>query len=276
MDINLQYAYDQTLSDLGRAVFNVLKATLQYPAEPQAKAMKLADDIKFFDKSSDENTDADWVTWLVVLDIACCIPPDHPWQNSLVQSLDALRQRDESTPTSDSLASEIISSFPITVREKHDALEPPEKSEEGEELGDDCEEFSRWRNYNSFIARITRDHFNFWLVIPMWQLRDTLEEPPMKGSAMRCRIWVASEWIIHCADHLFNFVNTKDDIDESTARAFKGGPLYDGRPPLGVERWQFWKKRFSELAANATSLELDGSTTGRISDALKSMDGVES
>ncbi|KAI4862153.1 hypothetical protein F4820DRAFT_431489 [Hypoxylon rubiginosum] len=163
----------------------------------------------------------------------------------------------------------------MTVREKRDALEPPEKSEVGEELVDECDDFCRWRNYNSFIARITRDDFNFWLVLPVWQLRETLEEPPVKGSAMRCRIWVASEWIIHCADHIFNFMNTKDDVDESTARAFKGGPLYDGRPPLSVERWEFWKQRFSALLTDATSLELDGPIAVWILDALKSMDGVK-
>lgn len=101
MEINLRFAQYKTFTELGRAIFNVLKATLQYPAEPQTKALKLADDIKFFHESAHETSDADWVTWCVVLDIACCIPPDRPWQDSLVQSLDTLRQRYGSGPTDD-------------------------------------------------------------------------------------------------------------------------------------------------------------------------------
>lgn len=174
----------------------------------------------------------------------------------------------------------------MTVREKWDGSTPKlfirlydftnvPIALQGEELSDDHDEYFRWKNYNSFIARITRNDFDFWLALPIWQLRETLEEPPVKGSEMRCRIWVASEWIIHCTDHIFNFVNTKEEIDESTARAYQGGSLYDGKPPLRVERWEFWKKRFLEIATDATSLELDGHTTVRISDALKIMDSVK-
>lgn len=102
MELSLQYVQDQSFSDLGRAIFDIIKATLQYPAEPQAKAIKLANDVKFFYEASHQTTDTvDWETWWVVLDVVCCIPPDHPWQDSLVQSLDILRQRDGSDSNDD-------------------------------------------------------------------------------------------------------------------------------------------------------------------------------
>ncbi len=148
MEINLRFAQYKTFTELGRAIFNVLKSTLQYPAEPQTKALKLADDIKFFHESAHETSDADWVTWCVVLDIACCIPPDHPWQDSLQGETGRYHTK-------------IISCGPGIFANVLIALEPPEKSEVGEELVDECDDFCRWRNYNSFIARITRDDFNF-------------------------------------------------------------------------------------------------------------------
>lgn len=65
------------------------------------------------------------------------------------------------------------------------------------------------------------------------------------------------------------------ELDESTVRSLRTGPLCDDKPPLSVERCEFWKERFSELAADAGSLGLDSAITGRISDFLKSMDAVK-
>ncbi len=91
--ISLQPAEDLELTPIQGAIFNVLKATLQYPAKAQAKGIKLADDIDFFSKSTEGGTGL-WEIWDVVLEIACCIPPGHPWQDSLLQALDNLRRRE--------------------------------------------------------------------------------------------------------------------------------------------------------------------------------------
>lgn len=142
----------------------------------------------------------------------------------------------------------------------------------GEEL---IEEFAKWKNLNAFVARLTSTDFAPWLTLPIWQLRMALEESPVKGSAMECRVWVASEWILRCANLIFHDLNSKEELDESTARSLRTGPLCDGKPPLSVERWKFWKKRFSELATDPDSLGLDSATTERISDVLKSMNAVK-
>ena len=97
MEVSLQSVEDTNLIDPERAIFNVLKATLRYPANPQAKVIKIADDINFFCISLEEGTDIGeilWEIWSVVIDIVCCIPPGHSWQDCLVLSLDSLRQRD--------------------------------------------------------------------------------------------------------------------------------------------------------------------------------------
>ncbi|KAK0647223.1 hypothetical protein DIS24_g7919 [Lasiodiplodia hormozganensis] len=237
MEIDLQPVEEIDFTNSERAIFNVLKATLQYPANPQVKGLKLADDIDFFCKSAEGEGAVSailWDVWGVMVEIVYRIPPGHPWQVSLVQSLD--------NPTYT-----------------------------GEDVG---EEFTKWENLNSFVARLTKAGFAPWLNFPIWQLRMTLEEPPVKGPAMACRLRVAAEWVIHCADAIFEEMNSKEELDESLARALRTGPLYEGKPPLSIERWDFWKKRFSEIGGDLGNLEVDSAMSRQISDALRSIDAV--
>lgn len=92
---------------------------------------------------------------------------------------------------------------------------------------------------------------------------------------MECRLWVASEWIIRCAGIIFEYITSGEDLDESMARAHKGGSLCDSISPHSLERWNFWKTRFSKIRADAGVLELEDSVLQRISDALESMDAVD-
>lgn len=99
MEIDLQPVEEIDFTNSERAIFNVLKATLQYPANPQTKGLKLADDIDFFCKSAEGEGAVSailWDVWGVIVEIVSRIPPGHPWQTSLVQSLDTLRRRDGS------------------------------------------------------------------------------------------------------------------------------------------------------------------------------------
>ena len=91
---------------------------------------------------------------------------------------------------------------------------------------------------------------------------------------MECRLWVACEWIIHCATLIFH-TNLKEELDEKTTQLLQTGSLCNGVSPVSIERWKFWKKRFLELIADAGSLELDSTITKRMSDALRSMIAAE-
>ncbi len=101
MDVDLQSIEKIDLRYSERAIFNILKATLQYPATPQAKCAKLADDIEFCCGSREGGVNVNeilWELWSLVIDIACCIPPGHSWQDILLQSFDILRRRDGAIP----------------------------------------------------------------------------------------------------------------------------------------------------------------------------------
>ena len=138
--------------------------------------------------------------------------------------------------------------------------------------GDD---YSKWKNLNSFVARLTRTDFSPWLNLPIWVLREALEETPVKGPEMECRIWVVSEWIIHAANSLFEYMSVEDELDESSTRALATSHLCSNVKPLSIERWEFWKRRLSELAVDVGTQGLDSALTARISDALKTMNAVE-
>ena len=95
-----------------------------------------------------------------------------------------------------------------------------------------------WKSLNFFIARITTPDFAPWLNLPIWQLRIALEEPPVQSAAMDCRLWVASEWIVQCADLVFQDLNSKEEVNEDTAHSLRMGSLCPGIPPLSVKRWE--------------------------------------
>ncbi len=84
-------------TDDERIAFNVLKATFQYPTTTKVKAAKLAEDIKFLIQPYVEgehfsSQDSLISLWNLILRIVWCLPPGHPWQDSLVQSLRGLGQ----------------------------------------------------------------------------------------------------------------------------------------------------------------------------------------
>lgn len=78
--------------ELTRSLFNVLKATLEYPASRCAKARKLVIDMLYFCVASDDDPANFFDIWHVFFDIISYIPPDHEWQLCLGDALDILRQ----------------------------------------------------------------------------------------------------------------------------------------------------------------------------------------
>lgn len=102
--VSLQYVEDRHAQDHDRPIFQMLKATLQYPTSPSMKGFKLANDIVFFSTSNEKvgppgggsNKEIFWDIWRVIIDIARCIPEGHPWQDALLGALNRLRQREGS------------------------------------------------------------------------------------------------------------------------------------------------------------------------------------
>lgn len=89
----------------------ILKATLEYEADTDLLASKLADDIKFICQAEDakfrstsEDSDQQVINgalrfiWAHIFDIARVTPPDHQRQDCLVKTLESLRQEKGTVP----------------------------------------------------------------------------------------------------------------------------------------------------------------------------------
>ncbi|KAI1497566.1 hypothetical protein F5X99DRAFT_396471 [Biscogniauxia marginata] len=269
MEVDLQGLDNLDFPDFMRAIFNILRATLQYPADnTKLTAAKLAEDIKFVCQAEDRSGGIGGVilfTWMVVIEISQYVPPNHPWQDCLVQAVENLHQQEDAVPGERVCLWKELPDLSLAMRELWlDLAEGDEESTKGD--------FARWKNQNSFAARLTSESYGPWLNFPIWQLRTALEEPPARGPAQECRVWVACEWILRCAEPIY------DDMREGGRpdRARGTGSLCGGDiPDLGLERWEFWKKRFREIAADAENLKLESAIVERISDTLKRMDAVE-
>ncbi|KAL2755758.1 hypothetical protein ACRALDRAFT_1076755 [Sodiomyces alcalophilus JCM 7366] len=280
MNISLQPIEDELAkwgasADGQLAILNVFKATLQYPTTPELKAEKIADDISFFCRTNKPGIVL-WPVWFAVIDIAGCIPPDHPWQHSLVQALDNLRHRGGSVLGNiQTLLWEDLPYLSMAMREKWNG---PLDYDEDDEMGEKCRQ---WKNLNSFVARLTRLGFRPWLNFPIWELREVLEEPPWaqepseKALEMDSRLCAASEWMIQCADIVFEWMAEAGELDEDDARALQTGSLCKDIAPMSVERWEFWKERFAAFAADAENLGLDSAAVALITEALASMGAVK-
>ncbi|KAJ3529072.1 hypothetical protein NM208_g9922 [Fusarium decemcellulare] len=255
------------------STLNVFLATLEYPADIKSKSLKLVQDIDFFSETQGPPDEPDivsgppWYLWWMILDLAACVPPDHEWQDCLVQVLEILDQRDEKEQEEKKETgwSEYFSYLSMAVTEQHDRYYS---------LGSgNASSVAQWKNFTSFIAR-TSTH-STWRWRSIIHLREALEEPPVKGPDMECRLWVVTEWIIRCAGDIFEEMNHSGEIKDSTAWLYEIGPNCDAKRVLSLERWKFWKKRLSELAADAEELELGSTITTRITKALEAMAAVE-
>lgn len=77
------------------AILNMLKGSLDYPAPTEARASKIASDIRFCCTQKDDDTHVSFVlvcTWDVLIQLVICIPPDHEWHQCLVQALATIRK----------------------------------------------------------------------------------------------------------------------------------------------------------------------------------------
>jgi len=92
---------------------------------------------------------------------------------------------------------------------------------------------------------------------------------------MECRLWVAREWIIRCRHVVFVDMSSKQEPDKGTTRAIQPGLLAKGIPPLSVERWEFWKKRFLEIANSRDDLELSYATSLLVAETKRRMNAIQ-
>jgi hypothetical protein len=88
---------------------------------------------------------------------------------------------------------------------------------------------------------------------------------------MKNKLWVASEYIVHAGKFLYTVLTTQDDTYDSSCQTYS---LCSELPPFGLERWEFWQKRFIEFAADAEIWQLDNDMVARLAAVVNHMDTI--
>ncbi|CAH0042625.1 unnamed protein product [Clonostachys rhizophaga] len=265
---NLQLGPSQA-SPSETAMFNLLKANLEFPASSTVKAKKLVDDMIFIYTSTEDSPYCSWQLWPMVVALAACIPPDHEWQASLVEALHLVRQLDDSVAKDDS--GEPFNKLPdllMTITEYwhgfHNifTIEDSDPLEPGQ-----LEQLARWKSVNSFLARVTTDDYVELLNSGIDQVAIALESEPAKQEPVAaCYIWVATEWIIHCGSIIFKLMQGNPKISYDLQGT---GSLCKDAPPQSTQRWEFWKERLAEFKG-------DTLITSRVQETIKVMNEIQS
>ena len=123
-----------------------------------------------------------------------------------------------------------------------------------------------WQNWNSFVSHIVGRGYTTTLYLSFWAIRDALEEPVVKGPLLDCRVWVASEWIYNCNGLIRQYLASEELTQGSREHT---GPLAENISPRSLQRWDFWRKRLTELV---DSENIQGVAKEWASEALKKMD----
>ncbi|KAI1116736.1 hypothetical protein F5Y14DRAFT_406422 [Nemania sp. NC0429] len=270
MEMDLPSSEDLEHDAFERPMYNLLRATLQYPADTESLAAKLAEDIVFICQAEAQKEGVKgflFFIWTIIIDIARCVPPDHPWQDCLVRAIHHLRQREGIVPGMGELGRwRDLPDLVMRVREEWED-DPIIAGDEEMEAG-----LTKRKNFISFVARLTTSSFAPWLNLPLYDIRDALEEPLREGPRGELLVWVACEWLERCTQVIFEHWTRSDIKPEISLRT--GSLCGDDIPQVGVARWEFWKKRLGVIAADAENLKLDSSSVERISETLARMSAV--
>lgn len=83
------------------------------------------------------------------------------------------------------------------------------------------------------------------------------ELPTAAGDGLAdCRAMAASIWLSRCSKKLFEWAqeNVDPEVTPHKGSHWVAGPLYNGRPCMCPERWDFWQRRLEELGAPDSGL----------------------
>ncbi|KAI1346374.1 hypothetical protein F5Y01DRAFT_319814 [Xylaria sp. FL0043] len=266
----------EDLTAIERPIFYAFRDILTATGSTEDRAVELANKIVSICESNDK-TDASLDAeveqpsvehvWRIMFDMVYYIPPDHEWQDVWTLALRDLAQRDGRADKNSNADTFLWRNLPSLTLDMLERLEQPP----GTLGGDPASSYAKWKSLNSFAARIAAAQIQEWEGFAFWSLREALEKQPTPEK-IECLVWVASEWIIRCGRLLLEALKDPSDDDH---RSIAVGPLCSDLSPVGMERWQFWKKRFTDIASPDNNLGINSATSEHISLALDSMAAAE-
>ncbi|KAK6210009.1 hypothetical protein QIS74_11593 [Colletotrichum tabaci] len=264
-DINLGTVGEQTATESQEKIFRILQTHLQSGENTSTSSSELADAIQQLGATKSSRDAASgflWDLWVVVVDLAYLIPPDHPWQDTLIGAIQTLRQTGGLIIATEATKKPLLwKDLPHLAEYMLDKWFDPTELDEWT-----LDNVAAWKNLNSFTARLTTQDFAPWLNFPGWQLQSALDESPDKGMILESRLWVATEWVIRCGSLVFQDMISARPHDDAVEEATEG---------QGLGKLRRWKKRFSELLEDKVRLGLDTVLVDRIEQTIKQMEEFE-
>ncbi|KAK1778110.1 hypothetical protein QBC45DRAFT_414846 [Copromyces sp. CBS 386.78] len=138
----------------------------------------------------------------------------------------------------------------------------------------DPKAYEKWCNLNAFVATLLNTGAINWRELPIWELRDGLEESldDLSQEGKDTRVVVATLWIRHAGKFIWEqtLSGKPEDLDETDSRILRAGELYQGEPGYSRDRWDFWKTRLGELRR-----QVSGSRSSAIDEAIGAMTELE-
>jgi hypothetical protein len=126
-------------------------------------------------------------------------------------------------------------------------------------------ELHAWANVNAFVARLTATGVAEFWVYAIWAMRSALEdkyELPIAnpGEARKPTEWdghvmAAAAWAIVMGKELWEREEDLTPKSENEGDPAGGGELWKGKAEFSKPRFEFWAKRFKELAGNENLLQ---------------------
>ncbi|KAK3292223.1 uncharacterized protein B0H64DRAFT_224573 [Chaetomium fimeti] len=257
-NIDLGVLEDPDIPQCQVDVLRILDAALNSSGDPATAAAKLADDLRqFFISSESQNTASTllWNLWMVLLEAVMMVPVGHPWHAALVAAVKGLRSPGGPVVELEGCTLQ-WADLPHLSEYLFDKWADPTDPDDDDY---DPEDLEAWKSFNSFASQLLSDDLPRWIVLPYWVIRAALETPlPQDPDVFECRLWVATEWLTRCGQLVRREMGSTEPLSEQSRASIAPGPLCEGVPPLGPERWEFWRSRLIELASAQPPAGEDG------------------
>ena len=253
-------------------------------------AKSTADEITALarETSSLEQTDSQfsleaflWGLWAEIRAVIIEIPHNHPWQDTMVELLAAIKTVPRSvTPEMEALEREWGMAFwqdlPIFGADFRESWDQGP----GEEIpdvvygdgGNVPYSPDTWASLNAFTARVTAASVSNFESYGMWIFRHTLEQERITEE-VDDNLPAAAMWIVYAGETVYHNNAARDYSDlPATYHPPDVRYLCQFNEPFSLERWGFWKERFGFLKDHEV---LKQSTRDSAGEALGRMVEIE-
>jgi hypothetical protein len=188
----------------------------------------------------------------IIRQLSLILPANHPWQDATVKCMHILHEE----------PGEFGGIFEASEHYFVDALRSnPVRWGMVEEPANIQQDIEKWKNLNSFLARVTgtaggtenvRGRWIPWSKDALHRALNVGANTNLEADIIECYFWVATEWLLCAAYEILVELSNQE-----------GEPV--------SSKWRTWMDKLIEACANRHDLGLSDEVYSRILDAVRSM-----